>query len=85
MSTNKSHTESPPTNRLLIVCSMLLTFLCVWLGMENENLHKQLKEQILIRYEYSNVIDSLMSERQTEIEGMMHWQEELENDYIQTK
>ena len=82
MNTNKSHT---PTNRLLIVCCMLLTFLCVWLGMENENLHQQLKEQILIRYEYSNVIDSLMSERQTEIEGMMHWQEELENDYIQIK
>lgn len=69
------------TNRLLIVCSMLLTFLCVWLGMENENLHRELKEETLMRYEYAIVIDSLMSERETEIEGMRHWQEEMETHY----
>lgn len=70
-----------PTNRLLILCCTLLTFLSLWLGMENENLHQQLKEETEMRYEYSILIDSLMSERQIELEGMMHWQEELQRDY----
>lgn len=71
------HFKTNPTNRLLIVCCILLTFLCVWLGVENENLHQQLKDEIEIRYEYSTIIDSLMSEK----EGMLHWQEELETHY----
>ena len=75
------HFKTNPTNRLLIVCCMLLTILCVWLGIENENLHTELKEEIGIKYEYSIIIDSLMSERETEIEGMRHWQEEMETHY----
>ena len=69
------------TNRLLIVCCILLTFLSVWLGMENETLHNQLKEETEIRYEQSAIIDSLMSEREIELEGMRHWNEELEREY----
>lgn len=80
------HFKTQPTNRLLIVCCMLLTFLCVWLGVENENLHTQLNEEVRIKYEYSYIIDSLMSESEAyQREGMRHWQEELEKDYIQTK
>lgn len=75
------HFKTNPTNRLLIVCCTLLVFLSVWLGIQNENLHQQLKEETEMRYEYSIVIDSLMSERQIELEGMMHWQEELQRDY----
>ena len=61
---------------------MLLTFLCVWLGIENENLHTELKEEIEIKYEYSQIIDSLMTEIDSyQIEGMRHWNEELERDY----
>ena len=78
--------KTNPTNRLLIVCCILLTFLSVWLGVENKNLHQQLKEEVRIKYEYSYIIDSLMSESEAyQREGMRHWQEELEKDYIQTK
>ena len=71
------------TNKFLIACCILLTGLCVWLGSENENLHRELKEEIEIKYEYSQIIDSLMSEMESQqIEGIRHWNEELERDYV---
>lgn len=68
---------------LTSVLIALLSIMCVWLAIENENLNNQLDEEIAIKYEYSMVIDSLMTEREIELEGMRHWNEELEKDYIQ--
>lgn len=75
----KEKSTAPLTSVLIV----LLSIMCVWLAIENENLNKQLDEEIAIKYEYSVVIDSLMTEREIELEGMRHWNEELEKDYIQ--
>lgn len=75
----KEKSTAPLTSVLIL----LLSIMCVWLAIENENLNKQLDEEIAIKYEYSVVIDSLMTEREIELEGMRHWNEELEKDYIQ--
>lgn len=72
--------STAPLSSVLI---LLLSIMCVWLAIENENLNNQLDEEIAIKYEYSVVIDSLMTEREIELEGMRHWNEELEKDYIQ--
>jgi len=75
----KEKSTAPLTSVLIA----LLSIMCVWLAIENENLNKQLDEEIAIKYEYSVVIDSLMTEREIELEGMRHWNEELEKEYIQ--
>lgn len=59
------------------VYTIAITFLCVYLLIELKGTNEILKEEVRIKYEYSIVIDSLMSEK----EGMLHWQEELERDY----
>lgn len=59
-----------------------LGVMCIWLAIQNENLHNQLKEETEIRYEQSAIIDSLMSELESyQIEGIRHWNEELETHY----
>lgn len=56
--------------------------MCIWLAIQNETLHNQLKEETQIRYEQSYIIDSLMSEIESvQIEGIRHWNEELETHY----
>ena len=58
-----------------------ITFLCVYLLIEWKGTNELLKEEVQLKYEYSLIIDSLISERDNEIEGMRHWQElnETEN------
>ncbi len=63
------------------VYTILITFLCVYLLIEWKGTNELLKAEVRIKYEYSLIIDSLISERDNEIEGMRHWQElnETEN------
>ena len=70
-------------NRGLAAITMIgLGVMCIWLAIQNENLHNQLKEETEIRYEQSAIIDSLMSELESrQIEGIIHWNEELEKEY----
>jgi len=70
-------------NRGLAAITMIgLGVMCIWLAIQNENLHNQLKKEIEIKYEYSQIIDSLMSEIESQqIEGIRHWNEELETHY----
>lgn len=58
-----------------------ITFLCVYLLIEHKYINESLKAEVQTKYEYSLIIDSLISERDSEIEGMRHWQElnEIEN------
>ena len=58
-----------------------ITFLCVYLLIEWKGTNELLKAEVQLKYEYSLIIDSLISERDNEIEGMRHWQElnETEN------
>ena len=58
-----------------------ITFLCVYLLIEWKGTNELLKEEVQLKYEYSLIIDSLISERDSELEGMRHWQElnETEN------
>lgn len=59
-----------------------LGVMCIWLAIQNENLHNELEEETEIRYEQSAIIDSLMSEIESlQIEGIRHWNEELEIHY----
>lgn len=63
------------------VYTIAITFLCVYLLIEWKGTNELLKEEVQTKYEYSLIIDSLISERDNEIEGMRHWQElnEIEN------
>lgn len=63
------------------VYTIAITFLCVYLLIEWKGTNELLKEEVQIKYEYSLIIDSLISERDSELEGMRHWQElnEIEN------
>ena len=63
------------------VYTIAITFLCVYLLIEWKGTNELLKEEVQLKYEYSLIIDSLISERDNEIEGMRHWQElnEIEN------
>lgn len=58
-----------------------ITFLCVYLLIEWKGTNELLKAEVQTKYEYSLIIDSLISERDSELEGMRHWQElnEIEN------
>lgn len=53
---------------LLAVYAVLVTFLCLYLLSELKEKTEQLKEEIEIKYEYSVIIDSLMSEQEYFIE-----------------
>ena len=63
------------------VYTIAITFLCVYLLIEWKGTNELLKEEVQLKYEYSLIIDSLISERDNEIEGMRHWNElnEIEN------
>ena len=63
------------------VYTIAITFLCVYLLIEWKGTNELLKAEVQTKYEYSLIIDSLISERDSEIEGMRHWQElnETEN------
>ena len=64
------------------ITMIVLGGMCIWLAIQNENLQTQLKEETEIKYEYSQIIDSLMSEIESrQIEGIRHWNEELETYY----
>ena len=64
------------------ITMIALGVMCIWLSIQNENLQTQLKEETEIKYEYSQIIDSLMSEIESQqIEGIRHWNEELETHY----
>lgn len=67
---------------LTAITMIVLGGMCIWLAIQNENLQTQLKEETEIKYEYSQIIDSLMSEIESQqIEGIRHWNEELETHY----
>lgn len=70
---------------LLAVYSILSTITCLFLISELKDRNEQLNEEIQIKYEYSMVIDSLMTEKESEMESMRHWREEFERDYLQKK
>ena len=63
------------------VYTIAITFLCVYLLIELTYTNTILKEEVQTKYEYSLIIDSLISERDIELEGMRHWRElnETEN------
>ena len=63
------------------VYTIAITFLCVYLLIEWKGTNEILKEEVQLKYEYSLIIDSLINERDNEIEGMRHWNElnEIEN------
>lgn len=63
------------------VYTIAITFLCVYLLIEWKGTNELLKQEFSTKYKYSLIIDSLISERDSELEGMRHWQElnETEN------
>lgn len=63
------------------VYTIAITFLCVYLLIEWKGTNELLKQEFSTKYKYSLIIDSLISERDSELEGMRHWQElnEIEN------
>ena len=63
---------------LLAVYSILSTIICIFLISELKDRNEQLNEEIQIKYEYSMVIDSLMTEKELELESIRHWNEEKE-------
>lgn len=69
----------------LAIYSILSTITCLFLISELKDRNEQLEEETQIKYEYSMVIDSLMTEKESEMENMRHWKEEFEKDYLQTK
>lgn len=69
----------------LAIYSILSTITCLFLISELKDRNEQLEEETQIKYEYSMVIDSLMTEKESEMENMRHWKEEFERDYIQVK
>ena len=62
--------------------TITLTLLCIYLIIELKGTKNLLKEETEIKYEYSQIIDSLMTEIDSyQIEGIRHWNEELEKEY----
>ena len=61
------------SNNVLKVYAIIVTFIALSLYIDNRNLNYQLDEEVTIKYEYSAIIDSLLTESQTilynEIEG----------------
>ena len=55
------------SNNILKVYSIIVTFVAGALWLETQNLNNQLDEEVTIKYEYSAIIDSLLTE--IEIKG----------------